>query len=685
MANVFWQTVLRFDRAKIVPSIAVRNAIGIVLPLIAGAVTGHVSAGAVAALGAMNVSYSDSRDPYIARARRMLMASVLVGVAVSAGALSAYSSASAILVATLWAFAVGMLVVLGQKAGDLGAVTLMTLLVFAARSLTIPEALWSGLLSIGGGLLQTALSIAAWPVKPHEPERRIVGELYATLAEVAVLPIGSFSAPPATASFTGTEEALASLAGDRSIDSERLIFLVNQAERIRLSLLTVRRLRRRIGRDPAGDPAAAALDRILAAASVSLRSISQCIPQAKTLGSLKDFDATTSEFHKQAWDTSTSMFKAMIRDAAHQTDALAGRLRAAAGVVDRPEVAVRDERIERQNPFSRIGRLRANLTFQSTAFRHAIRMAVCVGIGDAIGRQLNIQRSYWFPMTVAIVLKPDFASTFSRGILRVGGTLAGLLAATALFHILPAGVATDIVLLGVFAFLLRWIGPANYGILVAAVSGIVVLLVALTGVDPRGAIVARGVNTLAGGALALAAYWIWPTREKTQAGPAIAGMLDAYRDWFHAVAAVYAGQSSAAIEPKRLPARLARSNAEASVVRFSSEPGVPPAQATLLEEILVSSHAFVRAGMSIESSFYAGKAQEASEAVIEFASKVEVTLSTLASALRTDSLGPDKLPDLREGWTAMQLPPSLLYTETDLIATILNTLHEQILKWIKGR
>ena len=683
MANVFWQTVLRFDRTKIVPSVAVRNAIGIVLPLIAGAATGHASAGAVAALGAMNVSYSDSRDPYIARARRMLMASLLVGVAVSAGALSAYSGASAILVATLWAFAVGMLVVLGQKAGDLGAVTLMTLLVFAARSLTIPEALWSGLLSIGGGVLQTVLSIAAWPVKPHEPERRIVSELYKTLAKVAVEPVRPGSPPPASASFTGTEEALASLAGDHSIESERLIFLLNQAERIRLSLLTLRRLRRRIERDPAGHAASSALDRILTSTSSSLRLIGQYIPQARALGGLSDFDATTSEFHKHDWGTSTSMFQALIRDAAYQIDALAGRLRAAAGLVDQPEV--RDNRIGQQHPFSRIGRLHANLTFQSTAFRHAIRMAVCVGIGDALGRYLSIERSYWLPMTVAIVLKPDFGSTFSRGIMRVGGTLGGLLAATALFHILPAGVATDIVLLAVFAFLLRWIGPANYGILVAAVSGIVVLLVAMTGVDPRGAIVARAVNTIAGGALALAAYWIWPTREKTQAGPALAEMLDAYRDWFHQVAGVYAGRSTAAIEAKRLPARLARSNAEASVVRFSSEPGAPPAQATLLEEMLVSSHAFVRAGMSIESSFYAGKGPGQNEAVLAFASEVEIALSALASALRTNSRPPDKLPALREAWNAMQLPPSLLYAETDLIATSLNTLHEQVAKWIKSR
>ena len=46
-------------------------------------------------------------------------------------------------------------------------------------------------------------------------------------------------------------------------------------------------------------------------------------------------------------------------------------------------------------------------------------------------------------MTIAIVLKPDFSSTFSRGILRIGGTFAGLFMATVLFHYLHTGVVTD--------------------------------------------------------------------------------------------------------------------------------------------------------------------------------------------------------------------------------------------------
>lgn len=66
--------------------------------------------------------------------------------------------------------------------------------------------------------------------------------------------------------------------------------------------------------------------------------------------------------------------------------------------------------------------------------RHAVRLAICVAVGDMIGRGFEWRRFYWLPMTAVIVLKPDFTSTFTRGVLRIAGTIAGLFLATELFH-----------------------------------------------------------------------------------------------------------------------------------------------------------------------------------------------------------------------------------------------------------
>ncbi len=248
----FWQTVIRYDAAKVTPWLALRNAIGVALPLVAGVAADQLSAGLVAGTGALNVAFSDSQEPYRQRARRMLAASVLVGFAVFAGALCGRSPVIAVATAAVWAFAAGMLVALSSAAADLGTVSLVVLVVYGAFPMSPEKAVLSGLLAFGGGLLQIALAVALWPLRPYAPERRVVGELYRELARAAASPGRATEAPPASAQSTQAQSALATL--DHSVEAERYRSLLSQAERMRLSLLTLARLRGRIGREEPANP-----------------------------------------------------------------------------------------------------------------------------------------------------------------------------------------------------------------------------------------------------------------------------------------------------------------------------------------------------------------------------------------------------------------------------------------------
>ena len=80
--TAFWQTVTRFQAEKVTPWIALRNAIGMAVPLAAGVALGSPGGGLIACTGALNVAFSDSSAPYAQRARRMSGASALVAVAV---------------------------------------------------------------------------------------------------------------------------------------------------------------------------------------------------------------------------------------------------------------------------------------------------------------------------------------------------------------------------------------------------------------------------------------------------------------------------------------------------------------------------------------------------------------------------------------------------------------------------
>jgi uncharacterized membrane protein YccC len=312
-----------------------------------------------------------------------------------------------------------------------------------------------------------------------------------------------------------------------------------------------------------------------------------------------------------------------------------------------------------------------------------------------LGRAFDWRRSYWIPMTIVLVLKPEFAVTFSRGVLRITGTIAGLLLATALFHFLPIHTATEIILITIFTFLMRWTGPANYGVFAVMISALVVLLLTINGVSPKEVILARGINTAAGGVLALIAYLAWPTWERSRMGDTMAALLAAYREYFLAVERSYIEKGTTdnlALERPRQNTRTARTNLESSLDRLAAEPGVTPEQINRVNAMLTSSHRFVHAIMALEAGLPLTPAVPAREEFRVFAGDVEKTLALLEEVLSGGKVAERKFPNLREdhNWLIAAGDPekqryALVNIEADRMTNSLNTLREEILEWAKMR
>src|SRR5260370_14387084 len=57
--------------------------------------------------------------------------------------------------------------------------------------------------------------------------------------------------------------------------------------------------------------------------------------------------------------------------------------------------------------------IRANLTLQSSAFRHALRLGIALALATALYQvfHLPLQLGYWIPLTVVLVLRSDFITT----------------------------------------------------------------------------------------------------------------------------------------------------------------------------------------------------------------------------------------------------------------------------------
>jgi len=68
-----------------------------------------------------------------------------------------------------------------------------------------------------------------------------------------------------------------------------------------------------------------------------------------------------------------------------------------------------------------------------------LRLMACMGAAGVVSEVLPLQRSYWVPLTVAIVLKPDYGSVFARALQRGIGTVVGAVAGAVLLVL--AGLA----------------------------------------------------------------------------------------------------------------------------------------------------------------------------------------------------------------------------------------------------
>lgn len=699
-----WRILTFFDKKKMSPALALRNTAGVVLPLAAGYMLGMPRAGLAMASGALNVSYSDGQDPYAQRAKRMLASTLWCGIAVLLGGLSGHHNVVAVAIVTVWAFAAGMLVSLGSTPADVGVISTVTLVVYAAQPLTPEQAAISAGLALAGGILQIGLSVALWPVRKYEPERRALGALFEALAEAASRPLQALSAPPATIESMRAQEMLAGLGRDETLEGVRHRAILNQAERIRLSVTMLGRLRARMEREKRPHDAIEVIDKYLANAAIILRDIGHALIAGKPIGPENDrlvlATALAYQIREDNLGNGGSFLAAVARDARFQMDALSGQLRAAIDLASRttPEGEAEFAKEEARQPLSlrfgsRLATLRGNLNLRSVAFRHAVRLAACVALGDMVGRSFDWRRSYWIPMTIVVVLKPEFATTFSRGILRIAGTIAGVLVATALFHFLPTNTVTEIVLIGAFMFLMRWVGPANYGVFALTVSALVVLLLAVNGVSPKQVIAARGLNTAAGGALALLVYAAWPSWERKRVSELFAQMLDAYRASFHSIVESYPNPDKTSSKERirtRQNARTARSNLEASLDRAGVEPGTTVGEMNRWNAMLASSHRFAHAMMALEAGVSRTREAPPRPEFQTFAADVEKTLSLLAEALRGGHVPSREFPDLREdyqrlvqGGDAQSERYGLVNVEADRMTNSLNTLRETIMEPVR--
>ena len=622
--------------------VALRNAAAVVLPLAIGVAFDQTGAGLAIATGALNTMFTDQPGPYRLRMQRMLMAAAAAGLSALLGIVIGPHSIVFVAAALVFAFCGGMLVALGPMAARVGLTSMIVMMVTADMRLPPIHAPGAAALIFAGGLLQMLLAVAAWPLQRYRPERFALADVLRQLARTArVRPDASQQPPVSQAAL----DALVMLHGEhraRGAAMQSFRVLAELCERARIDLLSLSDLHARLGDGAARTMLESLLSQAASCLDLLANAVHDARPPSGMPPALDAMQAAVQAMPQAIDASSLERRDARLWRIAHlRADSLAGQLRSlvrnAAIASSRGEVqALRAEaRLPAAlRPGAPVPTLRANFTLSSVAFRHALRCALCVCFAAACERMLRLPHGVWIPMTAAIVLKPDFGGTLRFGVLRVAGTFGGLLLTTLLAHYAMDAVGLRLLLMALLCVGFRLLAQVNYGIGVAMLTGMVVLLLSFKGMAPADAIQARLIGTTLGSALALLAYAVWPTWEGRRIKPILAALIDAYR--MH-LATVCDGRIAELVD-SRAAARRARTNAQASLERLRAEPRRRTSLVELkqAESLLANASRLIRATVMLEAPVRDGARLPQREQLQAFAAQADLVLRQLVAALRED-------------------------------------------------
>ncbi|MFJ9815840.1 FUSC family protein [Streptomyces sp. NPDC101151] len=485
---------LRPHRAPVNRAAAARAAVAMSAPLAIGLAAGQPAYGALASMGALNGVIGDTADAYRMRVITIAVPQLVGAVGVILGAQVYGRGWVAVATVTGVALVSGMISTIGAVASVSGLLLLLNAVIGAG--LPLPGPWWAApALMTGGGLFVLALALLAWPLRAGVPERASVAAVYRTVADL--LAACGDSDRYVTVRFDVTKSL------NRSYD----LILANRARHQGRS----RELTRLLAQLNALIPV------VEAAPAVHLagRPLPPEVPEA-----VRHLARAVESRH--SIPVGPAHLPAPTTETARVVD---HALRHAAEVVTSPDADPRgiDDRLGRPAALGiRTARAARNVVLSAHSWRYGLRLAVCIGIAQALVSLVPVPRSYWVALTITFVLKPDFGSVFSRALLRALGTVAGLVIAAAVLAEVPRGW-WDVPVMLLLAPLIPALTPRGYGYQTAAITPVILLLSDILNHQGTALLLPRLLDSLMGCAIALVAgYLLWPESWHTRVGDRLA-------------------------------------------------------------------------------------------------------------------------------------------------------------------
>lgn len=211
-------------------------------------------------------------------------------------------------------------------------------------------------------------------------------------------------------------------------------------------------------------------------------------------------------------------------------------------------------------------------------------------------------------------------------------------------------------------WLLAWAAyatfPASFAAGFCFITALVVFLINVLSPDTLATASARLLDTLVGGSLGLLAYALWPTWSNMPARQALAELVDSLADYLSAIlTALVDGRRlrEADMRPLSRRARLARTNAEATIARSLTEPATRRVDAEQTHGALAATRRLVQATQVLRLDAEEEHQHQPLPALAPLASGTRKMLALIGSSVVNGSAdGATPRPDLRSSYTRFE-------------------------------
>jgi uncharacterized membrane protein YccC len=555
---------------------------------------------------------------YRTRLTAVLVAALGMSLTSFVGALAAHSTPGVVAATAVAGYACGTIGQISPMAATVALNSFVAFVLFSSQPLAPGLAAQQSGLVFGGGLIQAILVLLAWPIERRGAERVALAEVFGKLADYA-RGIGSdpSALPPITPLATARQVLADPQPFARASSLARAERLLEDSEIIR----------RRLGSLAATAGQSMASRQLTEAIAIQLDAIANVLAgERDDIGEYERSFADAAPAVEPALDLAAN-----LRDAMEAATMLSrGRL-PALHLLSKP----------RPGPY-----VQNRIDWLS---REALRFGIVLAVAMVIGRRFEADRGYWIPLTAALVLKPDFQTTFVRGAARIAGTLVGAVVASLAILLVRGNQALEIAGILFFACTAYLTFNPNYALFTVAITSFVVIVLSMRGLPGTTTIDIRVLDTLAGGALAMIGFLTFPSWERKRTRALLADLLEAQARLSDAI--LYAAANPTAETRKEVDsARTAiwkiRTTVEASIDRTRNEPLRPHTiGAGRALRILAATQRYALASLALETALETQRPALAIR-LDAFAEALHAEMDELANALRESRRvrGDDRLP-----------------------------------------